>query len=102
MTDDPFATAFEVLESIVAGPALPVGAGGKLYAAHDALAMRGEHERAVACGKASVALLRLEAALRRGDEAAVAVHRQSLGDLLAEWREACPAPEREHPLSAAA
>lgn len=87
---DPYDLAINTVGAILAEDAVPVGARGALYAAHDALAASGEHEGAAEWGRASVALLRLETATRKADSAGVADARALLAELHAAWTSEAP------------
>jgi len=75
----------DVLRDLIAAPVLPSGARGRLFAAYDRLVQTGDIPRAQICGSASVALLKLEHALRLKDEAQIESHSDTLKRVIDQW-----------------
>lgn len=64
---NPYSLVYETLSEVVTTRRQPHGGAARLYAASDRLRERGDAERALICGRASVAILRLEHAVRDND-----------------------------------
>jgi len=77
----------DVLRELIAAPVLPSGARGRLFAAYDRLVQTGDIPRAQICGSASVALLKLEHALRLKDEVQIESHSDALRRVVEQWKE---------------
>ena len=85
------------LRGLAASGPVPVGARGRLFAAHDALLIAGDAPGAARCGALTVAILRLEDALRRGDAARQEAWRGEVAALFEQWHETSPEPDPAEP-----
>jgi hypothetical protein len=85
------------LRGLAASGPVPVGARGRLFAAHDALTIAGDAPGAARCGALTVAILRLEDALRRGDAARQEELRGEVAALFEQWHQARTAADPPEP-----
>jgi hypothetical protein len=67
MDGNPYSGVYETLSEVLATKAIPLGGPARLYRAIESLRDTGDAERSSLVGRASVALLCLEHAIREGD-----------------------------------
>lgn len=85
MGGNPYAGVYETLNEVIATRAIPLGGPARLYRAVESLRDDGDAERSSLAGRASVALLCLEHAIRNADTVRQRRALQKLETIYEDW-----------------
>ena len=82
---NPYFEVYETLSDVLATKKQPHGGAARLYSAFDNIRQNGDSERALLCGRASVAILCLENAIRDDDSVKKQRMLENLDAIFEQW-----------------